>query len=83
MTPLTHPAKKIDQMDSENKDVGVVLHVWEEVYQSTLTFRRRIVWYQEWSPWSIQPLESKSKDIGCHYKFKKKVMNHPLVLEGE
>ena len=22
MTPLTHPAKKIDQMDSENKDVG-------------------------------------------------------------
>ena len=33
----------------------VVLHVQEEVYQSTLTFRRRIVWYQEWSPWSIQP----------------------------
>ena len=22
MTPLTHPAKKIDQMDSEIKDVG-------------------------------------------------------------
>ena len=22
MTPLTHPAKKIDQMDSGNKDVG-------------------------------------------------------------
>ena len=22
MTPLTHPAKKIDQMDSENKDMG-------------------------------------------------------------
>ena len=22
MTPLTDPAKKIDQMDSENKDVG-------------------------------------------------------------
>ena len=22
MTPLTHPAKKIDQMDSKNKDVG-------------------------------------------------------------
>ena len=36
MTPLTHPAKKFDQMDSENKDVGVVLHVQEEVYQSTL-----------------------------------------------
>ena len=22
MTPLTHPAKKIYQMDSENKDIG-------------------------------------------------------------
>ena len=22
MTPLTHPVTKIDQMDSENKDVG-------------------------------------------------------------
>ena len=30
MTPLTHPAKKIDQADS------IVLHVQEEVYQSTL-----------------------------------------------
>ena len=41
MTPLTHPPKKIDQMDSKNKDMGVVLYVREEVYQSTLTFRRR------------------------------------------
>ena len=31
----------LDQVDSEIKDVGVVLHVQEEVYQSTLTFRRR------------------------------------------
>ena len=22
MTPLTHPAKKIDQVDSDNKDMG-------------------------------------------------------------
>ena len=36
MTPLTHPAKKIDQFDSKIKDVGLVLHVQEEVYQSTL-----------------------------------------------
>ena len=36
MTPLTHPAKKIDQSDSEIKDVlGLVLHVQEEVYQSS------------------------------------------------
>ena len=42
MTYWTHPAKKIDQVDSENKDMGVVLHVQEEVYQSTLTFRRRV-----------------------------------------
>ena len=40
MTPLTHSAKKIDQVDSEIKDVGVVLHVQEEIYQTTLTFRR-------------------------------------------
>ena len=26
---------------------GVVLHVQEEVYQSTLTFRRRVAGYQE------------------------------------
>ena len=90
MTPLTHPAKKIDQVDSEIKDVGqsymfkkkflskkvllvkvaqngpldsssqkkllggqqdqehgVVLHVQGEVYQSTLTFRRRVAGYQD------------------------------------
>ena len=47
MIPLIHPAKKIDQVDSEIKDVGIVLHVQEEVYQLTLTFRSRIVWYQE------------------------------------
>ena len=37
MIPLDHPAKKIDQVDSEIKDMGVVLHVQEEVYKSTLT----------------------------------------------
>ena len=31
----------------------------------------------------IDLVESKSKDIGKYYKFKKKVMNHPSVLEGE
>ena len=49
------PAKKIDQVDSKIKDVGVVLHVQEEVYQSTLTFRRRVAGYQEWFPWSLKP----------------------------
>ena len=44
MTPLTHPAKKIDQVDSEIKDM-IVLYVQEEVYQSTLTFRRRVAGY--------------------------------------
>ena len=47
MAPLTHLAKKIDQVDSESKDVGVILHVQEEVHQSTLTFIRRIVRCQE------------------------------------
>ena len=45
MTPLTHPAKKIDQQQDQGR--GVVLHVQEEVYQSTLTFRRRVAGYQE------------------------------------
>ena len=48
MTPLTQLAKKIDQVDSIIKQGhGVVLHVQEEVYQSTLTFRRRVAGYQE------------------------------------
>ncbi len=33
MIPLTYLAKKLDQVDSEIKDVGVVLHVQEEDYQ--------------------------------------------------
>ena len=32
-------AKRSDQVDSKIKDVGVVLHVQKEVYQSTLMFR--------------------------------------------
>ena len=44
---VAHPAKKIDV------GRGVVLHVQEEVYQSTLTFRRRVAGYQKWCPWSI------------------------------
>ena len=47
MIPLIHQAKKSDQVDSEIKDVGEVLHVEEEVYQSTLTFRRRVAGDQE------------------------------------
>ena len=39
-------AKKIDS-GQRNQGCGVVLHVQEEVYQYTLTFRRRVVGYQE------------------------------------
>ena len=45
--PLDSSRKKIDQMDSESKDAGVVLHVQEEVYQLTLIFRRRVARYLE------------------------------------
>ena len=55
MTPLTHPAKKIYQVDREIKDVGVVLHVQDEVYQSTQTFRRRIGWNQSEVQSNISP----------------------------
>ena len=41
MIPFTHPAKKIDQVDSENKDMGhgVVLHDPGEGHQEPITFR--------------------------------------------
>ena len=55
MTPLTHPAKKIYQVDREIKDMGVVLHVQDEVYQSTQTFRRRIGWDQSEVQSNISP----------------------------
>ena len=42
MTPLTHPAKKNLPGRQKDQGHGVVLHVQEEVYQSTLTFRRRV-----------------------------------------
>ena len=41
MTTLTHPAKKNGPGGQRDQGGGVVLHVQEEVYQSTLTFRRR------------------------------------------
>ena len=49
MTPLTQndPSQKNLSDGQRDQGRGVVLHVQEEVYQSTLTFRRRIVWYQE------------------------------------
>ena len=41
MIPFTHPAQKIDQVDSENKDMwnGLVLHDPGEGYQEPTTFR--------------------------------------------
>ena len=47
MTPLTHPVKKLTKWIKLDQGHGVVLHVQEEVYQSTLTFRRRVAKYQE------------------------------------
>ena len=41
-TPLTHPAKIIRPGGQQDHGRGVVLHVQEEVYQSTLTFRRKV-----------------------------------------
>ena len=40
---------------AQNAGRGVVLHVQVEVYQSNLTFKRKVARYQEWCPWSIQP----------------------------
>ena len=34
MIPFTHPAQKIDQVDSMNKDLGVVLIIYEKVIKN-------------------------------------------------
>ena len=40
MIPFTHPAQKIDQVDSENEDMAwVVLHDPGEDYHKPTTFR--------------------------------------------
>ena len=36
MTPLTRPAKKIDQVESENKDVGSFYMIQEKVIKNLL-----------------------------------------------
>ena len=40
MTPLTHPTEKNLSGGHKDQGLGVFLHVQEEVYQSTLTFRQ-------------------------------------------
>ncbi len=67
--PLNSSSQKNWPGRQQDQGCGVVLHVQEEVYQTTLTFRRRVAKYQEWSPWPIQPkkidlVDSKIKDIG-------------------
>ena len=34
MIPFTHPAKKIDQVDSENKDIGYSYMIQENVIKN-------------------------------------------------
>ena len=40
--PLDSSSKKNRSGGQQDQEGGVVLHVQEEVYQSTLTFRRRV-----------------------------------------
>ena len=53
--PLDSSSQKNWPGGQRDQGRGVVLHVQEEVYQSTLTFRRRVARYLEWSPLPIQP----------------------------
>ena len=43
MIPFTHPANDIDQVDSEIKDMGVVLHDQGEDYQKTIFYHFWII----------------------------------------
>ena len=45
--PLDSPSQKNLPDGQQGQGHGVVLHVQEEVYQSTLTFRSRVASYQE------------------------------------
>ena len=45
--PLDSSSQKNLQGGQQDQGHGVVLHVQEEVYQSTLTFRRRVAVDQE------------------------------------
>ena len=47
MTFLTYPAKKNRPGGQREQGRGLVLHVQDEVYQLTLTFRRRVARYLE------------------------------------
>ena len=46
--PLDSSGQKNWHGGQRDQGHGVALHVQEEVYQSTLTFRRRVAKYQEW-----------------------------------
>ena len=45
--PLDSSSQKNQPGGQRYQGPGVVLHVQEDVYQSTLTFRRRVAGYQE------------------------------------
>ena len=45
--PLDSSSQKNLPDGQQDQGHGLVLHVQEEVYQSTLTFRRRVAWDQE------------------------------------
>ena len=45
--PLDSPSQKNGPGGQQDQGHGVVLHVQEEVYQSTLAFTRRVARYQE------------------------------------
>ena len=68
MIHLTHPDKKNNHMGQQDQGRGLVLHFQEEVYQLTLTFRRRVARYLKWSPFThsaqkIDQVDSENKDM--------------------
>ena len=54
--PLNSSSPKNRPGGQQDQGCGVVLHVQEEVYQTTLTFRWRVARYKEWCSWSTQPI---------------------------
>ena len=78
MTPLTHPAKKIDQVDSEIKDVGQS-YMFKKKFISKKVLLVKVAQNVplDSSGQKFDQVDSEIKDVGQSYMFKKKFINQP------
>ena len=78
MTPLTHPAKKVDQVDSEIKDKGQS-YMFKKKFISKKMLIVKVAQNGtlDSSSQKIDLVDSEIKDEGQSYMFKEKFINQP------